>query len=176
MSEAIVERSIFGFPIRKTLMTALIAGAVSLTVWEIWAKVFAPFYMGGGLSPIGLVKSSLGIGKETFGPLGAAKSGAVGTAVANGIHILTGLLAFPLGYIIGARPISRAVMPQLPWYVTGAVYGVVLYIFGMYVMAHLFAGLPPFLGFSALSQASLVGHTLLGIAIAYVVNARDGTA
>lgn len=38
MSEAIVERSIFGFPIRKTLMTALIAGAVSLTVWEIWRR------------------------------------------------------------------------------------------------------------------------------------------
>ena len=176
MSTMTFDRPASDISIQKILITALVAGAVSLTVWEIWAKVLAPFYMGGALSPIGLVKSSFGIGKETFGALGAAKSGAVGTAVANGIHLLTGLLAFPLGYILGARPISRAVMPQLPWYVTGAVYGVVLYVFAMYVMAHLFAGFPPFFGFNALSQSSLIGHTLLGIAIAYVVHARDGAA
>ncbi|MEP2944505.1 MAG: hypothetical protein ABJM86_03130 [Hyphomicrobiales bacterium] len=176
MLTATLDRPVSGISIKQILITALIAGAVSLTVWEIWAKVFAPFYMGGSLSPVGLVKSSLGIGKETFGALGAAKSGAVGTAVANGVHLLTGLIAFPLGYILGARPISRAVMPQLPWFVTGAVYGVALYVFAMYIMAHLFAGFPPFFGFNALSQASLIGHTMLGVAIAYVVEARDGAA
>ena len=64
-------------------------------------------------------------------------------------------------------------MPSLPWFVTGAAYGVVLYVFAMYVMAHLFAGFPPFFGFNGLSQSSLIGHTMLGVAIAGVVNARD---
>lgn len=36
-------------------------------------------------------------------------------------------------------------------------------------MAHLFAGLPAFLGFVPLTWASLAGHILFGIATAYVV-------
>ena len=155
------------------LTTALLAGVVSLGVWEVWSKVLAPFYMGGTLTPTGLVKSSLGIGKDTFGAVGAASGRAVGNAVANGIHLATGLVAFPLGYMLGARPISNAVLPSLPWWATGAVYGVALYIFAMYIMAHLFAGFPPFMNFNGLSQASLIGHVALGIAIAGVVEKRS---
>ncbi|MEP1443137.1 MAG: hypothetical protein ABJK39_09030 [Hyphomicrobiales bacterium] len=155
------------------LTTTLLAGVVSLGVWEIWSKVLAPFYMGGALTPVGLVKSSLGIGKETFGAIGAASANAVGNAVANGIHLVTGLVAFPLGYMVGARPISNAVLPNLPWWATGAAYGVALYIFAMYIMAHLFAGFPPFFGFNALSQASLIGHVALGVSIAGVVEKRS---
>lgn len=173
MSTVTFDRADGGVSLSTVLTTALLAGVVSLGVWEIWSKVLAPFYMGGALSPVGLVKSSLGIGKETFGALGAAKSGAVGTAVANGVHLATGLLAYPLGYMLGARPISNAVLPNLPWWATGAVYGFALYVFAMYIMAHFFAGFPPFFGFNALSQASLVGHVALGVAIAGVVEKRS---
>lgn len=159
--------------VKNIALTMFLAGVVSLGVWEVWSKVLAPFYMGGPLSPVGLVKSSFGIGKETFGPLLAAKSGAVGNAVANGIHIFTGLIAYPLGYMLAAKPIANAVLPKLPWWVTGTVYGVVLYVFAMYVMAHLVAGFPPFFNFNALSEASLIGHTALGVAIAWVVKARE---
>lgn len=173
MSTITFDRDHAGFSVQKVLITALIAGAVSLTVWEVWAKVFAPLYMGGALSPVGLVKSSLGIGNDTFAPVFSASAKAVGNAAANGIHLLTGLIFYPLGYMLAARPISKSVMPALPWWVTGAVYGVALYVFAMYIMAHFFAGFPPFFGFNALSQASLIGHTMLGIAIAGVVEARD---
>lgn len=156
-------------------MTALLAGVVSLGVWEVWAKVLAPFYMGGSLSPVGLVKSSLGIGNDTFGAFLAAKPNAVGNAVANGLHLFTGLLAYPLGYMLVTRPLARKVMPALPWWAVGAVYGTALYVFAMFIMAHLFAGFPPFFGFNALSQASLIGHVLLGLAIAWAVEYRSVT-
>ncbi|MEM8796265.1 MAG: hypothetical protein AAGE61_11910 [Pseudomonadota bacterium] len=169
MSTLTYEETGSRFSIQTIITATLFAGVVSLGVWELWAKVFAPLYMGGALSPVGLVKSSFGIGKETFAPLFAAKSGAVGNAVANGIHLATGLIAFPLGYLLGARPIASKVAPALPWFVVGFVYGVVLYVFAMFVMAHLFAGFPPFFGFNALSQASLIGHVLVGLAIAWSV-------
>ena len=159
--------------ISTILTTAVLAGVVSLGVWEIWSKVLAPFYMGGTLSPVGLVKSSLGIGKDTFGAVGAASGRAVGNAVANGMHLFTGLLAYPLAYMLVARPVSNAVLPKLPWWATGAVFGAALYVFAMYIMAHFFAGFPPFMGFNALSQASLVGHVALGVAIAGVVEKRS---
>ena len=158
--------------IPRYFTTILVAGVISLVVWEMWAKVLAPLYMGGPLSPVGLIKSSFGISNDTFSALGAAKSGAVGNSVANAIHLLTGLVAFPLGYMFAARPLSKAVTPSLPWWVVGAIYGAALYVFAMYIMAHLFAGFPPFFGFNALSQASLIGHVALGIAIAGVVEAR----
>lgn len=173
MSTTTFDNTDSGLSVATLLTTALLAGVVSLGVWEIWAKVFAPFYMGGALSPVGLVKSSLGIGNDTFAAFGAAKSGAVGNAVANGVHILTGLIAYPLGYMLAARPISNAVLPSLPWWAIGAVYGFALYVFAMYIMAHFFAGFPPFFGFNALSQASMIGHIALGIAIAGVVEKRS---
>lgn len=162
-----------GFSIQRAALTILLAGALSLVVWEIWSKVLAPFYMGGTLSPVGLVKSSLGIGKESFAPVLSASSNAVGNAVANGLHLFTGFIAYPAAYLFAARPISRSVMPALPWWITGTVFGVALYVFAMYIMAHFFAGFPPFFGFNGLSQASLIGHVAVGITIASVVEARD---
>jgi len=162
-----------GVSLSSVLTTALIAGFVSLGVWEIWSKVLAPFYMGGTLSPVGLVKSSLGIGKDTFGAVGAASGRAVGNAVANGLHLFTGLLAYPLAYMLVARPVSKTVMPSLPWWATGAVFGAGLYVFAMYIMAHFFAGFPPFMGFNGLGQASFIGHVALGITIAGVVEKRS---
>ena len=173
MSTVTFDRTDNHLSVSTIFTTAILAGFVSLGVWEIWAKVLAPLYMGGSLSPVGLVKSSLGIGKDTFAALGAAKPGAVGNAVANGVHLLTGLIAYPLGYMVAARPISNLVLPNLPWWATGAVYGAVLYIFAMYIMAHFFAGFPPFFGFKAMSQASLIGHMALGVAIAGVVETRS---
>lgn len=173
MSVATFEKFTSSLSLRETLVTAFLAGAVSLAVWEIWATVFAPLYMGGELQPVGLVKSALGIGDQTFAAYFAASSGAVGNAVANAIHLVTGLLLYPLGYLLIARPVAGVVLPRLSWLAVGAVYGVALYVFAMYIMAHFFAGFPPFFGFNPLSQASLIGHVALGLAIAGVVEARD---
>ena len=168
MSTITLENNSDAGSLQSTVVTVLIAGLVSLLVWEVWAKVLAPLYMGGPLSPVGLVKSSFGIGKETFGALLNAKPNAVGNAVANGIHLLTGLVAYPVGYGLVARPLQQKLVPALPWFVTGLVYGTALYVFAMYIMAHLVAGFPPFFNFNGLSQASLIGHVLVGLSISWV--------
>jgi len=52
------------------------------------------------------------------------------------------------------------------------VFGVVIWAFALYVMAHLVSGNPPFLGFTQLTWVSLVGHIVYGLALAAVM--RDG--
>ena len=48
-----------------------------------------------------------------------------------------------------------------------------MWIFALYIMAHLIAGLPPFLGFIPLTWASLVGHLLFALVLAWVVRWRE---
>ncbi len=47
------------------------------------------------------------------------------------------------------------------------------WIFALYVMAHLIAGLPAFLGFIPLTWVSLAGHLLFGVVVAFVVDWRE---
>ncbi len=141
------------------IVTILLAGLASEVVWETWARVITPLLVGGPLEPAALVQSVFGLSDRT---------------IAEIIHFLVGLIAYPFGYIFIARPIAKAIFPFLPWWIVGLGYGVGLWIFALYIMAHLFAGLPPFLGFVPLAWASLVGHLLFAVAGAAVVKARLG--
>ena len=58
----------------------------------------------------------------------------------------------------------------------GAGFGLGLWVFALYVMAHLLAGLPAFLGFGSLAWASLAGHLLFGITVALVSGWRERRA
>lgn len=127
-----------------------LAGVAGLVVWEPFARLVAPLWLGHPLEPTALIELSLGIG-------GAA---------AHLLHWVTGLLLFPLGYIALVQPLAARVAPGVPWPVLGLAYGAGLWVFAMYVMASLVGGMPPFLGFSAVAWASLVGHLGLGLGIA----------
>ncbi|MEP3045616.1 MAG: hypothetical protein ABJL55_06810 [Roseibium sp.] len=139
------------------VITLLLAGLVATGVWEIWARAITPLLIGGPLQPAGLIKASFGISSSVL---------------AETIHILTGLIAYPLGYLLVAQPVARALPINLPSAIVGFGYGVGLFVFAMYVMAHLVAGFPPFLGFGNLAWASLGGHVLYGLAVAGIVAAR----
>ncbi|WP_209011739.1 hypothetical protein [Roseibium aggregatum] len=141
-----------------TLLTAVLAGIAADLTWEIWARGITPFWVGGPLEPAALVQSVFGL-KNHF--------------LAELIHGVVGVLFYPLGYLFIARPIARVVTPFLPWWIVGLGFGVGLWIFALYIMAHLFAGLPPFLGFITLAWASLVGHLLFGLVTAAVVRWRE---
>jgi len=141
-----------------TLLTAVLAGIAADLTWEIWARGITPFWVGGPLAPAALVQSVFGL-KNHF--------------LAELIHGVVGVLFYPLGYLFIARPIARVVTPFLPWWIVGLGFGVGLWIFALYIMAHLFAGLPPFLGFITLTWASLVGHLLFGSVTAAVVRWRE---
>ena len=140
------------------LVTVLLAGFAADIAWEVWARAITPLWVGGPLQPAGLVQSVFG-----FQNLVAAEA----------IHGVVGVVFYPLGYLFIARPIARTVTPFLPWWIVGLGFGVGLWVFALYVMAHLIAGLPAFLGFIQLTWASLVGHMLFGLITAAVVRWRE---
>lgn len=169
--------------------TFLAGGLAATLVWEIFARGVAPYMIGGPLQPAGLVSSvfgQLGIW-EAFGVARPDRGG-----IAEIVHMLTGVLFYPLGYLLIARPISRAFPhPLSGWLTAGIAYGAVLFAFALYAMAHLIAGFPPFLGwFNVISQvadgaaplskavfhigaASFIGHVAYGVTLAAVARATS---
>jgi hypothetical protein len=89
------------------------------------------------------------------------------------IHAVVGVLFYPLGYLFIARPVARIATPFLPWWVVGIGFGLGLWVFALFVMAHLIGGLPAFLGFIPLAWASCAGHVLFGVITAAMVRWRE---
>lgn len=149
-------RSFFG-----TILLMLIGGALALAAFDAFGQIYSPKAGYPKLAPVPLATQSLGVllGEE-FKQYGQYA------------HYAMGILGYPLGYVLLARPISRMIAPNLHWWVTGIVFGVVIWAFALYVMAHIVSGNPPFLGFGQLTWVALVGHIVYGLALAAVM--RDG--
>ena len=143
-----------------TLVTALLAGAAADLTWEVWARIITPLIpgVGGPLEPAALVQSVFGLQSMLVGEI---------------IHLVVGFAFYPLGYLFIARPLQRLIIPGLPWYLTALGFGAGLFVFALYVMAHLIAGFPPFLGWVPLSFCSLAGHLLFGLIVGIVVKMRE---
>lgn len=144
----------------ETLVTLLLAGAAADFTWEIWARVITPFLpgVGGPLEPAALVETVFGMENRFLSEF---------------IHLVVGVVFYPIGYLFIARPLQRVIIPGLPWYLTALGFGLGLFVFALYIMAHLFAGLPPFLDWIPLSYASLVGHLIFGLVAGVVVKLRE---
>lgn len=146
---------------KQTAMTILIAGAFATIAFDLFGQALSPLFGYAKLAPVGLAGATL---KTVFGanPKGAAYL----------LHTMTGLLAYPLGYYLIARPIQMAILPRLHWLVTATVYGVVLWVFALFVMAHLVAGMPAFLGWSGITWVALWGHIVFALVAALVIEQR----
>lgn len=144
-----------------TILMMLIGGAIALAAFDAFGQLYSPEAGYPALAPVPLATQSLGV---LFGE-GYAQYGRYA-------HYAMGILGYPLGYVLLARPISRMIAPRLHWWVTGTVFGVVIWAFALYVMAHLVSGNPPFLGFTPLTWVALVGHIVYGLVLAAVM--RDG--
>jgi hypothetical protein len=144
----------------EVLVTALLAGIAADVTWEFWARVITPFIpgVGGPLEPAALVQSVFGLESRALGEI---------------IHLIVGFAFYPLGYLFIARPIAQAVVPGLPWWLVAIGFGLGLWVFALYVMAHLIAGLPAFLGFIPLAWASCAGHVIFGLVVGLVVKLRE---
>ena len=153
-------RTLFPPLTAATLVTSLFAGIAADLTWEVWARLIAPLLpgVGGPLEPAALVQSVFGLESRLAGEI---------------IHFVVGFLFYPIGYLFIARPLQRAILPGLPWWLTAAGFGVGLWIFALYVMAHLIAGLPAFLDFIPLAWASFGGHVLFGLVVGLVVKLRE---
>lgn len=151
-----------------TLTTLLVAGAFATLAFDLFGQTISPLLkgiiptLGSKLAPVGLANQSLGV----ITGLGGKFIGANG--IGHAMHLLTGLLVYPIGYMFIARPISR-IAPFVPWWGVGIAYGIVLWVFALYVMAHLVAGNPAFLGWSGITWVALWGHMVFALVVAGIV-------
>jgi hypothetical protein len=144
----------------RILGDALLIGLAGLAAWEIFARVAAPAWLGFALDPRTLIDAALGI----------TGSGAVV------VHLCTGLLLFPLAFLLVARPLAHLLAPVLPWWGVAGVFGLVLWVFAGYVVANLMGGMPAFFGFGAVAWASLVGHGALALSMGAAARMRPEAA
>lgn len=146
---------------KRTLFTLLSAGAIATVAFDVYGQGISPAIGMANLAPVGLAKSTL-----------QAVFGASPAGMAYLLHALTGLVFYVGGYFLVARPLQRAILPQLPWLATAILYGVVLWVFALYIMAHLVAGLPAFLGWTGITYVALYGHVLYAVVAAWVIEAH----
>lgn len=145
----------------RTLVTMLVAGALATVAFDIYGQALSPMLGFASLAPVPLANSTL-----------QAVFGAPYDPGANLLHYIAGMIAYPLGWMLIARPLAARMAPALPWWVAATAYGVALWIFALYIMAHLVAGLPAFLGFTGITWVALVGHVLYALVVALVVRRR----
>jgi len=147
----------------KTVWTMILAGALATVVFDGFGQSISPLL---GFPTLVTVTLPNGVIE--------ALTGAGYMPGAYLVHFMTGLIAFPAGWLFIAQPIAHRLTPAAPWVLVALVYGIVLWVFALYVMAHLIVGLPAFLGFSGVAWVALVAHVLFAWATAAVVRSRDG--
>lgn len=143
------------------IWTFLLAGALGTLAFDLFGQGLSPLLGFAKLAPVGLATSTL---KTVFG--------AVPKGAGDILHILTGVVFYTLGYILVARPLQQKILPGLHWVATATAYGVGLWIFALYIMAHLVAGNAPFLGFKGITWVALWGHILYALVAAFVLERK----
>ena len=154
------------------ITTAVVAGAFATLGFDLFGQTISPLlksiaspYLGAKLAPVALANQSLGV---IFG-VGAKTISSLG--IGHAMHLLTGLLLYPLGYLLVFKPLADGVL-RTPWWAKGAIYGAALFVFALYIMAHLVAGNPPFLGWGGITWVALWGHMVFGLIVAWFDHRR----
>lgn len=145
-----------------SLWTMLLAGSVATVAFDFFGQSLSPMLGFANLAPVPLANNVIQV---LFGQ--PWRPGA------EFMHYFTGLVAYPLGWMLVARPLAAWLTPALPWWLAATAYGVVLWVFALYVMAYLVAGNPPFLAFTGITWVALVGHVIFALAAAAVVEWRE---
>lgn len=140
------------------IWTIVAGGALATLAFDLFGQGLSPLLGYAKLAPVGLAQGTV---KAVFGE---APNG-----IGDIIHILNGLFIYSLGYILVARPIQQKIMPKLHWGITAVVYGIGLWVFALYGVAHLIAGNKPFLGWAQITWVAFWGHILYAVALVAVV-------
>lgn len=148
----------------RNIWTILAAGALATIAFDLFGQALAPLFGFAKLAPVGLAQGTV---KAVFG--------AAPTGIGDLVHIMTGMFVYSLGWVLVARPVQKAILPSLPWLVTAIVYGIGLWIFALYGVAHLIAGNKPFLGFTGITWVALWGHVLYAVVVAFVIERMPRT-
>ncbi len=140
----------------RALALALLSGAAATVAFDMYGQAISPLIGGASLAPVPLARQSLRV-----------MLGWDSAAGAHLAHYLTGLLAYPLGWLLLARPLGARA--GLPWPVAALVWGVVLWVFALWFMASVVAGNPAFLGFTGIAWVALAGHILFALVAAWTL-------
>lgn len=142
-------------------LAIVVAGALATIAFDLFGQGISPALGFANLAPVGLANSTL-----------QALFGAPWTPGAEILHHFTGLIAYPLGWVLIARPLWRRAAPGAHWAVAAAAYGLGLWVFALFVMAGLVAGLPFFLGFTGIAWVALAGHALFALVAVWALETR----
>lgn len=145
----------------RKIWTILVAGALATIAFDLFGQGISPFFRFAKLAPVGLANGTL---DTVFGSVPKG-SGDI-------LHILTGMFVYTLGYLLVARPIQQKIVPSLHWAITAVVYGIGLWVFALYGVAHLIAGNKPFLGFTGITWVALWGHVIYALVAVYILEKR----
>jgi len=161
--KSVTRANALGFPdfSTRTLGTVLVAGCVATIVFDLFGQAIAPLLGFARLAPVPLAT-------QTWQVL----FGEANTSVGHLLHYIAGLIAYPLGWIAIWRPLVERLIPPMPWPISAVLYGVALWVFALYIMAHLVAGNPAFLNFTGITWVALAGHILFAVAVAAIERAR----
>ncbi|MBV6631975.1 MAG: hypothetical protein KI792_02965 [Alphaproteobacteria bacterium] len=141
----------------RTFIVTIIAGSVATIFFDLFGQALSPMAGFAKLAPVPLATQTWGVVfGETYRPGGHL------------LHYIAGLIAYPVGWLFIWEPIVKRVAPFVPWLLSSIVYGVALWVFALYFMAHLVAGNPPFLNFTGITYVALVGHILFAVVAAAV--------
>jgi hypothetical protein len=143
----------------RTLYVVLFAGAFATVLFDLFGQALSPIAGFPNLAPVPLATQTWQVVfGERFVPGGHL------------LHYVAGLIAYPVGWLFIWQPLVQKILPKLHWFISSALYGVGLWVFALYFMAHLIAGNPPFLGFTGITYVALVGHILFAVAAAWSAN------
>jgi len=145
-----------------TLFTMLLAGALSTVAFDYYGQSLSPMLGYSRLAPVPLANNVINVlFGETYGP------------GAQFLHYFAGMVAYPLGWMLIVNPLRQAYLPRIGWLGPAIVYGAALWVFALYIMAHLVADNPAFLGFTGITWVALAGHVIFALVTAPVVAWRD---
>ena len=136
----------------STIMAVLLVGGLATVAFDMFGQALSPLAGYAKLAPVGLAQGAI---KHFFG--------AVPKGSGELLHFITGMIAYPIGWLLIARPIADRITPGIPKILVAIIYGIGLWIFALYLMAHLVVGMPAFLGFTGITWVALVGHILYAV-------------
>ncbi len=142
----------------------LMAGALATVAFDGFGQGLSPLAGFAQLAPVPLANAVV---NTLFGG-GIKGAGAL-------LHLAAGLLAYPLGWLV-VETGRRTLAPKIPMMLVAAIYGVLLWVFALYGMAHLVAGNPPFLGFGQITWVALAGHILFAVVLAATLTWQERRA
>ncbi|WP_339950928.1 hypothetical protein [uncultured Albimonas sp.] len=147
----------------QAALIVLGAGAAATVAFDLYGQAISPLLGAAALAPVPLARQTL---QTTFG----WDSG----AGAHLLHYIAGLVAYPLGWLLIARPLARRLAPGLPELAAAALWGVGLWVFAIGIMASLVNGNAFFLGFTGITWVALAGHVLFALVCAWALRRMSG--